>query len=42
MPDIIEKAMKRVDYIENPGLDELIETNAETRRVTELLTQNKI
>jgi 1-deoxy-D-xylulose-5-phosphate reductoisomerase len=38
MPEIIEKAMNKVDFLKNPGLDDLIQTNAETRRVTELLT----
>ncbi len=40
MSDIIEKAMQKINFIEKPGLEELIETNTETRRVTELLTGN--
>ncbi len=42
MPDLIEKAMDKVAFIKNPGLDDLIETNTETRRITELLTGNRI
>jgi len=38
MPDLIEEAMQKVSFIEKPGMDDLIHTNAETRRVTELLT----
>ncbi len=41
MPEIIEKAMKRVDFIKNPGLEDLIATNIETRRVTALLTETE-
>lgn len=40
MPAIIEKAMQKVAFIEKPGLNDLIETNHETRTVTELLTGN--
>jgi len=42
MPEIIEKAMNSVNFIKNPGLDDLIQTNIETRRATTLLTENKI
>lgn len=42
MPEIIEKAMNRVKFIKNPGLDDLIQTNIETRKATTLLTENKI
>jgi len=38
MPDLIEKAMQKVSFIEKPDMDDLIHTNTETRRVTELLT----
>ncbi len=38
IPEIIEKAMNQVTFIEKPGLDDLIETNKETRRRTRLLT----
>jgi 1-deoxy-D-xylulose-5-phosphate reductoisomerase len=38
MPDLIEKAMQKVNFIEKPNMDDLIHTNAETRRITELLT----
>jgi 1-deoxy-D-xylulose-5-phosphate reductoisomerase len=41
MPEIIEKAMERVTWIEKPGLDDLVATNAETRRITKLLIENK-
>ena len=40
MSELIEKAMNEVAFIEKPSLDDLIETNNETRRVTELLTGN--
>ena len=40
MPDIIEKAMQKVTFIKKPGLDDLIETNAETKRVTEKLIED--
>ncbi|MFV0591863.1 MAG: 1-deoxy-D-xylulose-5-phosphate reductoisomerase [Draconibacterium sp.] len=42
MPEIIEAAMSKVAFIEKPALEDLIETNNETRRVTELLTENRI
>jgi len=42
MSEIIEKAMGRISFIANPGLQDLIETNDETRTVTELLTENRI
>ncbi|MGM0620124.1 MAG: 1-deoxy-D-xylulose-5-phosphate reductoisomerase [Bacteroidota bacterium] len=38
MPDLVEKAMQKVNFIEKPDMDDLIHTNAETRRITELLT----
>ena len=41
MPEIIEKAMQKVAFIEKPGLDELIQTNNETRKLTKLLSGNK-
>jgi 1-deoxy-D-xylulose-5-phosphate reductoisomerase len=40
MPEIIEKAMQKVAFIEKPTLDDLIQTNAETRKITTLLTEN--
>ena len=40
MPEIIEKAMQKVTFIEKPTLDDLIQTNAETRKITTLLTEN--
>lgn len=42
MPEIIEKAMHKAFWIERPGLDDLVETNTETRRITQLLIENKI
>ncbi len=41
MPDIIEKAMQKVAFVEKPEIDDLIETNSETRRITKLLTENQ-
>jgi 1-deoxy-D-xylulose-5-phosphate reductoisomerase len=40
MPEMIEKAMQKVSFIEKPALEDLIQTNAETRRITKLLTEN--
>ncbi|MCK5729946.1 MAG: 1-deoxy-D-xylulose-5-phosphate reductoisomerase [Draconibacterium sp.] len=40
MSDIIENAMQKVAFIEKPGLNDLIETNAEAKRVTELLIED--
>lgn len=40
MPGIIEKALDQVDFIDQPDLDDLIWTNNETRRITQLLTEN--
>ena len=42
MSDIIEKAMNKLAFIKKPSLDDLIDTNNETRRVTELLTEDRI
>ncbi|MDD2381867.1 MAG: 1-deoxy-D-xylulose-5-phosphate reductoisomerase [Mariniphaga sp.] len=36
MPDIIERAMQKIDFIQKPNLEELIQTNAETRKITQL------
>ncbi|SHF52187.1 1-deoxy-D-xylulose 5-phosphate reductoisomerase [Mariniphaga anaerophila] len=41
MPEIIEKAMKKIDFVKNPDIDDLIQTNAETRTVAQLLTEGK-
>ena len=38
MPEMIEKAINNVAFIEKPSLDDLIETNEETRKVASLLT----
>jgi 1-deoxy-D-xylulose-5-phosphate reductoisomerase len=40
MPDIIEKAMQKIDYIKSPSLEDLIQTNAETRSFTKLLIED--
>ena len=42
MPEIIEKAMQKVNFIKNPELEDLIHTNKETRRTTQLLIENRI
>jgi 1-deoxy-D-xylulose-5-phosphate reductoisomerase len=39
MPEIIEQSMQKANYIEKPNLDDLIQTNTETRRITKLLTE---
>jgi 1-deoxy-D-xylulose-5-phosphate reductoisomerase len=39
MPEIIEKVLDKIAFIKKPGLEDLIETNAEARKVTELLIQ---
>ncbi len=41
MPDIIEEAMQKVAFIKEPVLEDLIETNAETRRLTGTITKNR-
>lgn len=41
IPTIIEKAMEKVEFNKNPELDDLIHTNAETRKVTQLLTEDR-
>lgn len=40
MSETIEKVMQKVAFIENPGLEDLIQTNAEARRITELLIED--
>jgi 1-deoxy-D-xylulose-5-phosphate reductoisomerase len=42
MSDIIEEAIEKVAFIRTPGLNDLIDTNNETRRITKLLTENRI
>jgi 1-deoxy-D-xylulose-5-phosphate reductoisomerase len=42
MPEIIEKAMGKATWIEKSGLDDLVTTNTETRRITKLLIESKI
>lgn len=41
MPEIIEQALEEISFMENPELNDLIETDKETRRVTQLLTQKQ-
>jgi 1-deoxy-D-xylulose-5-phosphate reductoisomerase len=41
MPDIIEKTMEKVNFIKNPDIGDLIQTNYETRSIAQLLTENK-
>ena len=41
MPEIIEKVMDRINFVEKPELEDLIRTNDETRTLTKLLTGNK-
>jgi 1-deoxy-D-xylulose-5-phosphate reductoisomerase len=38
--EVISKAMSNVNYINNPSLDQLIQTDVETRRYCELLLQD--
>lgn len=40
MSDMIEKAMHKVSFVKNPGLEDLIQTNDETRKLSKLLTEN--
>jgi len=42
MPEIIEKAMQKVSFVKKPDIDDLIQTNSETRRIAQLLTENTI
>ncbi len=42
MPEIIEEAMQKASFVKKPDLDDLIQTNAETRRITKLLTETEI
>ena len=41
IPAIIEEAMPKVAFIKKPGLDDLIQTNTETRNITTLLIKNQ-
>ena len=40
MSGLIEDAMQKVSFIKNPGIEDLIQTNIETRKVTGLLIEN--
>ncbi|HDR50493.1 MAG TPA: 1-deoxy-D-xylulose-5-phosphate reductoisomerase [Mariniphaga anaerophila] len=42
MPEIIEETINRISFVQKPGMDDLIQTNDETRRVAKLLTENSI
>jgi 1-deoxy-D-xylulose-5-phosphate reductoisomerase len=41
IPAIIEQAMQKVAFVQNPTLEDLIETNAEARSKTMLLIENR-
>ncbi len=41
MPEIIEKVMNKINFVDKPGIEDLIQTNDETRTITKLLTENK-
>jgi len=40
IPDLIGEAMQKVTFVKKPDLDDLIQTNAETRRITKLLIED--
>ncbi|MDD4108058.1 MAG: 1-deoxy-D-xylulose-5-phosphate reductoisomerase [Prolixibacteraceae bacterium] len=40
MSGLIEDTMQKVSFIKNPDIEDLIQTNIETRRVTKLLIEN--
>ena len=42
MSEIIESTMQKVNYIQNPDLEDLIQTNDEARKIAGLLTNNYI
>jgi len=42
MPKMIEKIMTKVDFIKNPTMDDLIETNREARAQTKILNENRL
>ncbi|MBN1821335.1 MAG: 1-deoxy-D-xylulose-5-phosphate reductoisomerase [Prolixibacteraceae bacterium] len=41
MPGLIEEAMGKSEFIENPGMEETIDSDIKTRRITELLVKDK-
>ena len=41
MPEIIEQTMQKVVFVQNPTLEDLIQTNAEARSKTMLLIENR-
>jgi 1-deoxy-D-xylulose-5-phosphate reductoisomerase len=41
MPEIIEKTMEKVNFIKKPDINDLIQTNTETRKIAQLLTEDK-
>lgn len=41
MPHIIEQTLDKVSFIEKPSMDDLIQTNTETRKIAQLLTENR-
>ncbi len=42
MPEIIEKVMQKASFIKKPDIDDLIQTNSETRKIAQVLTENTI
>lgn len=41
MPEIIEQTMQKVVFVQNPAMEDLIQTNAEARNRTMLLIENR-
>ncbi len=41
IPDIIEQTIDGVSFVEKPSMDDLIQTNTETRKKAQLLTENR-
>jgi 1-deoxy-D-xylulose-5-phosphate reductoisomerase len=41
MPDIIEQTIDGVSFVDKPTMDDLIQTNTETRKRAQLLTENR-
>lgn len=40
MPEIIEKTMQKIEFVEKPKINDLIETNSEARKLAKLLIKN--
>ena len=41
MPTIIEQVMQKIVFVQNPDLEDLIETNTEARSKTMLMIKNR-